>query len=64
MRRSISVLEFLFGDGYSVEVARSVQILYDFADSNVSDDADDFFAYVIYVIALIIINEVECVSDL
>ena len=62
MRRSIGALEFVFSDGYSVEDALSVPILYDFAGSKVSDDADDFFADVRYVITLVVINKVERVS--
>ena len=64
MRRCIGALEFIFSDGYPVEDALSVQILDDFPDSNVSDDADDFFADVRYVIAFVIINEVECIAYL
>ena len=62
MRRSIGALEFVFGDSYSVEDAFSVQIFYDFPDSNIIDDADDFFSDVRYVIALVVINKVERVS--
>ena len=64
MRRSIGALEFVFSDGYPVEDALSVQILDDFPDSNVSDDADDFFADVRYVTVLIVINKVECIAYL
>ena len=64
MRHSIGALEFIFSDGYPVEDAISVQILDDFPDSNVIDDADDFLLDVRYVIALVIINEVERVSYL
>ena len=64
MRCSIGALEFVFSDGYSVDDALSVQILDDFPDSNVIDDADDFFADVIYVTVLVIINEVERIAYL
>ena len=63
-RRSIGVIEVVFGDDCSAEDALSVPIFYNFAGSTVSDDADDFLADVRYVIALVIINEVECISYL
>ena len=62
IRRSIGVIEVVFGDDCSAEVALSVPIFYDFAGSKVSDDADDFFADVRYVITLVVINKVERVS--
>ena len=62
MRCSIGVIEVVFGDDCSAEVALSVPIFYDFAGSKVSDDADNFLLDVRYVIALVVINKVERVS--
>jgi hypothetical protein len=47
-----------------MEIAIIVQVLDDFPDSNVSDDADDPLVYVRYMLALVIIDDVKRITDL